>query len=105
MKVIFCLHRDITSTTAESDVFISTGMAVIEDHTTEEIANIKKEAVCIVHKGCVLGHFMIDKSLVEKHAIQRGKIRQPHVFFKHLLSFWPGAIIRVCQFHLIQALL
>jgi len=38
----------------------------------EEIANIKKEAACIVHTGWVPGHFMIDKSLVEKHVIQRG---------------------------------
>ena len=51
---------------------ISTGTAVIEDRTMEEIANIKKEAACIVHTGWVPGHFMIDKSLVEKHVIQRG---------------------------------
>jgi len=51
---------------------ISTGTAVIEDCTMEEIANIKKEAACIVHTGWVPGHFMIDKSLVEKHVIQRG---------------------------------
>jgi hypothetical protein len=53
-------------------LFISTGTAVIEDRTTEEIANIKREAARIVRTGWVPGHFMIDKSLAEKHAIQRG---------------------------------
>jgi len=41
-------------------LFISTGTAVIEDHTTEEIANIKKAAASIVRTDWVHGHFMID---------------------------------------------
>ncbi|KIM71459.1 hypothetical protein PILCRDRAFT_17058 [Piloderma croceum F 1598] len=66
------------------------GTAVIEDRTADEVAKIKKEAAHIMTKGWIPSHFMIDKSLTEKNAIQR---------------VWPGAIIRVCQFHIIQAII
>jgi hypothetical protein len=82
------------------------GTAVIEDRTTDEVAKIKKEAARIVMKGWIPSHFMIDKSLAEKNAIQKGigtthsnsALRLSHV------TVWPGAIIRVCQFHIIQAI-
>ncbi|KIM87288.1 hypothetical protein PILCRDRAFT_271067 [Piloderma croceum F 1598] len=102
VPIATCISEDIQMTTlvqflTQTKVVIEAraeqihqGMAVIEDRTTEEIANIKKEAARIVRTGWVPGHFMIDKSLAEKRAIQR---------------VWAGAIICVCQFHIIQAIL
>ena len=82
------------------------GMAVIEDRTTDEVAKIKKEAARIVTKGWIPSHFMIDKSLAEKNAIQQG-IGTTHsnsALCLFQVTVWPGAIIRVCQFHIIQAI-
>ena len=82
------------------------GTAVIKDRTTDEVAKIKKEAARIVTKGWIPSHFMIDKSLAEKNAIQQG-IRTTHLNSALCLSqvtVWPGTIIRVCQFHIIQAI-
>ena len=82
------------------------GMVVIQDHTTDEVVKIKKEAAHIAMKGWIPSHFMIDKSLVEKNTIQQG-IRTTHLNSSLCLSqvtVWPSAIICVCQPHTIQAI-
>ncbi len=83
------------------------GMAVIQDRTTNEVAKIKKEAAGIVMKGWIPSHFMIDKSLAEKNAIQRGigATLSNSALCLSQVTVWPGAIIRVCQFHIIQAII
>lgn len=79
----------------------------MEDRTTEEVKKLKKEARQIVKYGWNPSHFMIDKSLAEKKAIQKGTLREQLYDIGYLPQFsvWPRAIIRVCQFHIIQAIL
>ena len=82
------------------------GMVVIQDRTTDEVVKTKKEAARIATKGWIPSHFMIDKSLAEKNAIQQG-IGTTHLnsaLCSSQVTVWPGAIIRVCQFHIIQAI-
>jgi hypothetical protein len=47
--------------------------ALVEDRTDDERATIEAESQSIVKNGWKPKHFMIDKSLAEKRAIQEGK--------------------------------
>ena len=82
------------------------GTAIIQERTTEEVAKIQKEAAHIVMKGWIPSHFMIDKSLAERNAILQGYMDTQLLYICWLChTVWPDAIIRVCQFHIIQAIL
>lgn len=71
---------------------------------------ILEQARAIVSRGTWCpGWIMIDKSAAERNAILRGSLNS--LFLGNysltflLSSVWPNAIIRLCQFHVIQAIL
>jgi hypothetical protein len=74
-----------------------------------DLHTLKKEAKLIVEHGWNPGCWMIDKSMAEKNAIRKGRNDIPlwlpfcnNPVITH--SVFPNAIIRVCQFHIIQAI-
>jgi hypothetical protein len=85
----------------------SSGKAVVEERSSPEKARLLANAKAIVKHGWKPSHFMIDKSLAEKSAIHKG------IYFhfygittnnSQSIVVFRDVIIRVCQFHIIQAI-
>ncbi|RPD63945.1 hypothetical protein L227DRAFT_496300 [Lentinus tigrinus ALCF2SS1-6] len=64
--------------------------AILSARTAEEESELRQLADDIVKDKYKISHFMIDKCLAELHAIKQ--------------AVFPSAYIRLCQFHIIQAL-
>jgi hypothetical protein len=88
-------------------IYAPPGTAVIEDRSSLEKARLLANAKVIVKHGWKPSHFMIDKSLAEKSAIRKGIYSHSSISSQTaytLFVVFQDVIIRVCQFHIIQAI-
>jgi hypothetical protein len=83
------------------------GSAKIEGRSKKEIEILRSEAKKVAEKGWRPAFWMIDKSLSELLALRRGVYSGPPISaIAHceVRPVFPGIRVRLCQFHVIQAL-